>query len=109
MEFSLSMANLQPDGISIKIYVLTSLFLLLIGFASGIFLRAGALAVLSFICTVAVFLTALILGWTIWQGIAVCLLLLAVLQLGFFTGAAASSLQSTLRKRFDRNGGSRPM
>lgn len=100
MEFNLSMANLQPEGLSIKIYVLTLVILLFAGFASGVLYRAGALAVLSFVSVGPIFLIGLIIGWSLWQSIAICFTLLAALQLGFFAGAGVSVLQATLRRRF---------
>lgn len=100
MELNLSLANLQPEGLSVKIYVLTLLILLFAGFASGMLYRAGALAVLSFLSAGPIFLIGLMMGWSLWQSLAVCFTLLAALQLGFFTGAGASVLQSTLRRRF---------
>jgi len=100
LEFNLSLANVQPEGLSIKIYVLTLLILLLAGFASGVLYRAGALAALSFLSVGPIFIIGLMIGWSLWQCIAICFTLLAALQLGFFTGAGVSVLQSTLRRRF---------
>lgn len=100
MEQGLSLADLWPEGLNIRIYVLTLLILLLAGFASGVLYRAGAMAFLSFLSTGPIFIVGLIMGWGVWQSIAVCFTLLAALQLGFFTGAGISMLQSTLRRRF---------
>ena len=100
LEQGLSLADLWPEGLSIRIYVLTLLILLLAGFASGVLYRAGAMAVLSFFSVGPIFVVGLIMGWGVWQCIAVCFTLLAALQLGFFTGAGLSVLQSTLRRRF---------
>jgi hypothetical protein len=100
LEQGLSLADLWPEGLNIRIYVLTLLILLLAGFASGVLYRAGAMAVLSFFSVGPIFVVGLIMGWGVWQCIAVCFTLLAALQLGFFTGAGLSVLQSTLRRRF---------
>ena len=100
MEQGLSLVDLWPEGLSIRIYVLALLILLLAGFASGILYRAGAMAALSFLSVGSVFVGGLIMGWGVWQGVAVCFTLLAVLQLGFFTGVGISVLQSRLRRRF---------
>lgn len=107
MELDLSLAYLQPEGLSIKIYVLTLLIVLFTGFATGVLYRAGALAVLTFLSAGPIILTGLIMGWGIWQSIAVCFTMLAALQLGFIIGAGASVLQSTLRRRFAPRAGLR--
>lgn len=100
MEQGLSLAELWPEGLNLRIYFLALLILLLAGFASGILYRTGAMGMLSFLSIGAIYVAGSVMGWDVWQCISVGFTLLATLQVGFFTGAAISAMQSAFRRRF---------
>ena len=99
MELDFVLADLHPEGVSGKVYAVSFLIMLAAGFASGLVYRAGALAILSFLCFVPMFIIGLISSWTIWQSLGACFVLLIALQAGFFFGAGISLLKSTLKRR----------
>ncbi len=100
MELGLAIEALRPEGLDPDGFVISLAAVVLTGIATGLYLRTGALIVLTYLCFFPVLLAGLIIGWPFLQTLAVAFFLLAALQAGFVAGAGASVLHACLRKRF---------